>query len=159
MHQTGTRMAPEQRLMSEEYFFGTAPRILLAEANHDVRRLLRHTLIKCGYCVNECAHGLELMIRLGTLASARDSERADLIISNVRMPGMHGVEVLEQIKKESGYPPVILICTSVDRDAQRHARRHGALPIFQDPYGIEDLIAKVIEAVPPESVAGRHLIP
>ncbi len=148
MYQPGSYTIPKQLLLSDEYFPGTAPRVLLAEADHVARRLLKNSLNKCGYSVIECTHGVELMIHLGTLAAAGGSEKVDLIISDVRMPGIKGIEIFERIRKENGYPPVILISSSTDKAHRNKARRIGALPIFSDPSGVEHLLIKVMKIVP-----------
>lgn len=151
MHQAGSRTTPIQLLLSGDYFPGSAPRVLLAEADVDARILLKNSLNKCGYSVIECTHGVELMIQLGTLASAGDSEKVDLIISDIRIPGLKGMEIFEQVRKEGGYPPVILISSSRGRAHRYQARRAGAFPIFGDPSGVDRLLMEVMKTVPPES--------
>jgi two-component system, NtrC family, response regulator AtoC len=151
MHQSALNTIPQQLSLSDEYFPGSTPCILLAEPDHDVRRLLKYSLNKCGYSVIECAHGMELMIHLGTLAAASKPERVDLIISDIHIPGINGIEVFERIKHEGEFPPFILISASRDKAQRKKTGRFKALSIFDNPYDVDDLLMKVMKLLPPES--------
>ncbi len=141
----------QELLMSEVCFSESSPCVLLAEADKQVRKLLTCSLTKCGYSVIECSHGTELMSRLGTLATAEKSDRVDLIITDIRMPGISGLEIFNEIKNEGGFPPFILISASRDKVLSNQAKRSGAVSIFGKPFDVDELLVKVMKIVPPES--------
>ena len=140
----------QQLLLSEECFPESTPCVLLAEADKGVRNLLKYSLTKCGYSVIECSTGTELMSRLGTLATAEKPDRVDLIITDIRMPGVSGIEIFTEIKNEGGFPPFILISASRDKVLSNQAKRSGAVPIFSNPFDVDELLVKVMKIVPPE---------
>jgi DNA-binding NtrC family response regulator len=78
-----------------------AGRVLLVDDQPELRRLLRRTLIRAGHAVVEAADGrvaVELAQRL----------RFDVVISDVAMPDMTGVELLEALRELDPDLPVVL---------------------------------------------------
>jgi CheY-like chemotaxis protein len=151
MSQAQFKYEYQQLLLSEECFSESMPRVLLAEEDKEVRKLLKYSLTKCGYNVIECPHGTELMGRLGTLATADKPDKVDLIITDIHMPGISGIEILKEIRNDSGFPPFILISASRNKSLGNQAKRSGAIPIFGNPFDVDELLAKVMKMVPPES--------
>ena len=141
----------QQLLLSDECFSESSPSVLLAEADKEVRKLLKYSLTKCGYSVIECSHGIELMSRLGTLATADKPDKVDLVITDIRMPGISGLEIFKEIKNEGGFPPFILISASRDKVLCNQEKRFGAVSIFGNPFDVDELLVKVMKIVPPES--------
>jgi CheY-like chemotaxis protein len=159
MSQSQSSYQYQQLLLSEECFSESTPSILLAEADKVVRKLLKYSLTKCGYSVIECSHGTELMSRLGTLAIADKPDKVDLIITDIRLPGISGLEIFKKIKNEGGFPPFILISASRDKVLSNHAKRLGAVSVFGNPFDMEELLVKVMEIVPPEAHSATTGIP
>jgi CheY-like chemotaxis protein len=151
MSQAQSKYQYQQLLLSEECYSESTPRVLLAEADKEVRKLLTYSLTKCGYSVIECSHGTELMSRLGTLATADKPDKVDLIITDIRMPGISGLEIFKEIRYEGGFPPFILISASRDKVLCNQAKRFGAVSIFGNPFDVDELLLKVMKIVPPES--------
>jgi CheY-like chemotaxis protein len=151
MAQTQSNDKYQQLLLSGECFSESTPSVLLAEADKEVRKLLKYSLTKCGYSVIECSHGVELMRRLGTFATADKPDKVDLIITDIRMPGISGLEIFKEIKNEGGFPPFILISASRDKVLRNQAKRFGAVSIFDNPFDVDELLIKVMKIVPPES--------
>lgn len=127
----------------------STPCILLAEQDDSLRRILRSTLNKYGYSVVECTNGIDLLNRFGALSFPRKPENIDLIISEMCMPGVSGIELLEGVGLQEGFPPFIMISTYRDRPLHRRARKFGAVSVLTKPLDIDELLAKVIETVPP----------
>ena len=132
----------------------TRPCILLAEDDTEMRRLLAEAFREEGYGVRECTNGFKLLERLGNKLVARevlhyDAEEFDLIISDIRMPGVTGLSVLEGIHMFEGFPPMILITAFGDEETHARAAELGATAVFDKPFEIEDLLAKVREVLEP----------
>ncbi|PKN51015.1 MAG: response regulator [Deltaproteobacteria bacterium HGW-Deltaproteobacteria-13] len=124
------------------------PHILLAEDNHDMRTLLAMSLRKNGYEVTEFADG-HLMLDFYFSADSIQKEAAfDLIISDIRMPFLTGVEILEGLHGCEGFPPMILITAFGDEETHKQAYMLGAAAILDKPFDIDELIAKVQEIAP-----------
>lgn len=127
-----------------------APRILLAEDDHEMRALLARALRRSGYEVIACSNGVELLEHLDSyILREEEHEEIDLIISDIRMPGLTGLEILEGLSKHDDFPPFILITAFGDAETHAEAERYGALAMFDKPFDIDDLLAKVRKIVPP----------
>jgi len=120
--------------------------ILIAEDDDEMRALLSQTLQAKGYMVSECSNGFQLINELKFFEKPRDEERYNLIISDIRMPGLIGTEVLEAASLSPDAPPIILITAFGDAETHDQARRFGAVAILDKPFDMDDLI-KVVENV------------
>ena len=120
-------------------------RVLLAEDDDEMRVLLALTLRKSGYEVVECADGIGMLTHLAAFLLPEEfaRESVDLIISDIRMPGVTGMEVLQGKPKKQGFPPMILISAFVDAETHALANRFGAAAIFDKPFDMDVLLKKV----------------
>jgi DNA-binding response OmpR family regulator len=118
-------------------------RILLAEDDGAMRAMLCAALRKEGYVITECPDGVQLLLHLTPLLNATGSVAFDLVISDIRMPGLTGTEVLEGVAGCKSRPPVILITAFGNREAHEEARRCGVAAMLDKPFEIEGLLAEV----------------
>jgi len=109
--------------------------ILLAEDDKEMRSLLALMLRKEGYQVFECTDGLSLLDML--------SSNFDLIISDIRMPGVTGMEILMGANELDNFPPIILITAFGDKETHMQAERLGAVALFDKPFDIDEMLKKV----------------
>lgn len=130
------------------------PRILLAEDDKDMRNLLSWQLRNSGFEVIECSDGFELLDHLGTPALSQRPDDFDLIISDIRMPGASGLEVLEGIHECEWYLPMILITAFGSKQTHQQADKWGAAAVFDKPFEIQDLILRIREVLALDSPDG-----
>ncbi len=123
-------------------------RILLAEDDLEMRRLLAWSLERGGYQVSECADGITLLRRLGLMDPRRTKPDFDLVISDVRMPGYTGLQVLESIRACDNCPPVVLISAFADNATREKANRLGAADLLPKPFDVDELLAAVRRLLP-----------
>ena len=116
-------------------------RILLAEDDEAMRAMLCAALSKEGYAVTDCPDGVQLLLQLAPLLDGAGPVDFDLIVSDIRMPGLTGTEVLEGLASREGCPPVVLITAFGTREAHEAAKQWGAAAILDKPFEIEDLLA------------------
>ncbi len=124
--------------------------VLIAEDDEEMRALLAHTLREPGYSVIECADGLELMEYLASLVGERMCQHIDLIVSDVRMPWVTGLEVLRCTHDYVGYPPFVLITAFPDEETRAQAKRLGAALMLSKPFEMDYFLELVRTIVPPE---------
>jgi len=126
-------------------------RILIADDDEEMRKLLSLAFHKAGYTVTECSDGVGLLTHLESYLFPETERRkfVDLIISDVRMPGFTGMEILEGIQNTRGFPPMILITAFGDDETHNLAEKFGAAAMFDKPFDVDDLLAKVHELVSP----------
>lgn len=70
----------------------------------------------------------------------------DVVVLDVKMPGMNGVETLQEIKKIQPLAEVILLTGHASVDSAIEGMRLGAFEYLMKPCEIEELIAKIEEA-------------
>jgi CheY-like chemotaxis protein len=117
--------------------------IMLADDDADMRQLLALTLRSEGYEVVECVDGVELLEQIKTTCVPNASNHPDLIISDVRMPGMSGLEVLRRLRGCSGLPPILLITAFGDEQTHAQARQLGAVASIDKPFEISQFLELV----------------
>jgi response regulator RpfG family c-di-GMP phosphodiesterase len=118
-------------------------RILLVDDEPALRELLRATFEGADVAVEEAGSALEAEARIAR-------RRPDVVVLDLRMPGMSGAELCERLKsaeRTKGIPIVLL--TGADLEEARSAQRAGAEALVRKPFSPLDLLAVV------ERVAGR----
>lgn len=120
------------------------PGVLLAEDDEALRTLLAWVLADEGFRVTECRHGIELLDCLGASISGDPlDETFDLIISDIRMPGISGLTFLEGIGGRPGFPPIILITAFGDRETHERAGELGAAAVLDKPFTTIELLRSI----------------
>ncbi len=124
------------------------PRILVAEDDVELRTLMSNVLRGAGYNVVEVTDGIHLRERLVYSQLILDERfDVDLIISDIRMPGLSGFEALNDIRDKSTFPPVILITAFGDQQTFLRASRFGAVAFFDKPIDFDkfcEFVAKLL---------------
>ncbi len=115
----------------------THPHILLAEDDEALRELLDFALTRAGYLVTCCTNGLALLERL------EEGDPFDLIISDLRMPALTGLEVLESRCDSPVHTPFICMTAFGDRQTHDQARRFGAAVTIDKPFDLDEMIELV----------------
>lgn len=115
----------------------THPHILLAEDDAALRELLDFALTRAGYLVSCCTNGLDLLERLD------EGDPFDLIISDLRMPALTGLEVLECQLENQQRPPFICMTAFGDQKTHAQAQHLGAAITIDKPFDLDEMIALV----------------
>jgi CheY-like chemotaxis protein len=136
------------------------PRVLLGEDDAEMRCVLAEALRSRGYTVVECGDGMSVLSRLSSVllspeTTARDPEHFDLVISDIRMPGVTGLSILEGVRLFEGFPPMILITAFGDEEVHAEASRMGVAAMFDKPFDVDDLLERVQEIAPLAGPAQR----
>jgi DNA-binding response OmpR family regulator len=117
--------------------------ILLAEDDAEMRALLSQALREKGYVVTECNDGAQLLLHLSPLLDAGGNVAYDLVISDIRMPALTGLEIVEGLTGHVNCPPMILITAFGDQVTHESATRCGVAAMLDKPFEIGDLLAEV----------------
>ena len=116
-----------------------AANILVVDDEPQIRRVLRSTLSTQGYVITEAKTGEE------ALESLR-KERPDLVLLDMNMPGMGGIETCREIRRASDAPIIMLTVRNAERDKVA-ALDAGADDYVVKPFGIEELLARIRAAL------------
>src|SRR3984885_14403142 len=117
-----------------------AEKILVVDDERLVRWSLRQKCEEWGYHVVEAPSG-EPGLRLA------QQESPDLVLLDVRMPDLSGIQVLEQIKKAPDAPPVIMITADPQLDDVKTALKLGAYDFIGKPLDFEELRVTIQNAL------------
>ena len=82
-----------------------------------------------------------------SLIEALNSEKPDLIISDIKMPGMHGYDLLKHIKNNYDQLPVIIMTAFTDMQAAIDAYGGGAFEYIPKPFDLNEAIQTVNRAL------------
>ncbi|MFP2912959.1 response regulator [Pyxidicoccus sp. 3LFB2] len=127
----------------------SAPRVLVAEDQEEMRTLLRRALKRRGYDVVEAPDGPQLVRAIVDGLREPETQVPDLIVTDVRMPGFSGLEVLARLRRDGWNTPFILITAFGDAQLHEEAMRLGAARVLNKPFAMEDLCEAVEALVPP----------
>jgi len=130
-------------------------RVLLAEDDREMRELLAEHLTADGYEVLEACDGTELIRRLHEVAMQPQGRASlALVISDVRMPHLDGLDVLAALRCAQWYTPVILITAFGDDAVHRDAHDFGAIAVLDKPFSLAKLQELVHQIAPPSPPTG-----
>ena len=110
-------------------------RILVVDDERQITRMLRASLQASGYDVVVANDGLEGFARF-------ESERPDLIITDLAMPEMNGLELTQAVRHVSDVPIIVLSVRSSDRMKVK-ALDDGADDYLTKPFSTPELLARV----------------
>lgn len=112
-------------------------RILVVDDYPPTREMIRDALDQSGYCeVGVAENGREALDRLG-------HDRYDLVISDVMMPVMGGMELLNRLREVNPDTSVIMITAHPALELTVSAMKKGAVDFLKKPFDIDDLLFKV----------------
>src|ERR1700677_5056423 len=114
-------------------------KILIVDDEPQIRRVLRTTLTSQGYTVAEARTGDEALEHIR-------SERPDLILLDVNLPGISGLETCREIRASSDVPIIMLTVRNSERDKVQ-ALDAGADDYVVKPFGVEELMARIRAAL------------
>ncbi len=116
-----------------------APRILIVDDDAGQRSLLDSFLRSEGFETVPVASGEEALETLRTAAFS-------MMISDVRMPGLSGLETLRRARQEHAVLPILLVTAYADIREAVGAMRDGALNYLAKPIDLDELLASVRQA-------------
>ncbi len=111
---------------------GPINKLLLVDDEPDILRVLSISLKADGYDVRTAPGGEEALAIFST-------ERPDIVITDIKMPGMNGIEVLREVKKIDQETEVIIITGHGDIEAAIEALKYGASDFINKPVRDEAL--------------------
>ncbi|MGA7161468.1 MAG: response regulator [Bacteroidota bacterium] len=114
--------------------------ILIVEDNDAMRELLKTILQNDGHMVISASDGLEAIEYYKT-----EGKKIELIITDIEMPKLNGVEAYRQIKKINSGVKVIFVSGTLNKKLEEQLKTDGIVGFFQKPYAPADILTKVRE--------------
>lgn len=123
--------------------------LLLAEDDDEMRSMLVTMAAKDGYLVTEACDGEELISMALAMMDRPLGERPDVIVSDIRMPGHDGLDVLKLLRGIGWDVPVILITAFGSMSTHRDAEQSGVQAVLDKPFDLDDLRTLLLHFAPP----------
>ncbi len=120
-------------------------RILVADDDPGMRALVAEALRKDGYEVHEVSSGAGLLERLSAFLLDGACIEIDLVISDIRMPLLSGLEMLAGLRDVECAVDFILMTAFGDEHVHREAERLGAIALLNKPFELKKLRTLVRE--------------
>jgi CheY-like chemotaxis protein len=118
-----------------------ARKILVVEDDESMRELLHLHLSSAGYAVEEAEDAI-------TAGYALLKSPPDLIVCDVSMPHMDGIELIAALRADQALPKVPVIFLSSDAEGEGRARQLGVTEYLSKPVRLEELLAAVYRHLP-----------
>ncbi|EAT16490.1 sigma-54-dependent Fis family transcriptional regulator [Desulfuromonas acetoxidans] len=115
-------------------------RVLLIDNEEGLCRMMEAVLKDSGYQVKSYTRSFEAVEDF-------EAETYDLVISDIKMPGMDGLEVLQKIRSKDQRVPVIMITAYATVETSIQALRKGAYDMLTKPFEPEELLYRVKNAL------------
>lgn len=119
--------------------------ILIAEDDWPTRELLLEIFKSAGYNFLTAEDGLQALEIIR-------KENVDLVIMDIGMPNMDGMEALEKIRNISTRLPVIILSVWADPEYQAIALKYGAFKYLRKPFSVDDLRTAIQGALGKEEI-------
>jgi two-component system, OmpR family, KDP operon response regulator KdpE len=111
------------------------PRVLVVDDEEQIRRAVGRALVARNYDVAEARDGEEVV-------SVASTAQPDLVVLDLNLPGIDGLEVTRQLRRRSGVP-ILVLSVREDESDKVAALDLGADDYLTKPFGIEELMARV----------------
>lgn len=118
----------------------TQPMVLVVDDDASVRKALRRLFRSAGYDVEMFATGVEFLAH-------RPPQAPACLVLDVRMPGISGLDLQQQLATSNPGLPVVVITGHGDEDVRRRALDAGAAAILYKPFDDQALLDAVARAI------------
>jgi len=115
------------------------PCVVLAEDDREMRMLVATTLRRGGWDVLEAGDGMDLLDCVAWLIESRDDWAESVLVSDIRMPELGGLEVLARLRGLGWTGGIILITAFGDEATHTRARELGATMVIDKPFDLDAL--------------------
>jgi putative two-component system response regulator len=113
---------------------------LIVDDDSSVLEVTKQILLKHNFSVVDCHNAREAMV-------AMREDHFDIVVTDIKMPEISGIELLERIRENDSDLPVILMTAYADLDTAIEAIKKGAFDLLVKPYHPEYLVHSVSKAV------------
>jgi two-component system response regulator PilR (NtrC family) len=126
-------------------------RILIIDDEPSMLEFLEIMLRKEGYAVSAAKSGAEAVARLG-------QEPFDLVVSDIQMPGVSGLEVLRRAKEVAPEAAVIMITAFASAETAVEAMKEGAYDYITKPFKVDEIKLVIKNAIERRNLSRENLL-
>ena len=115
-------------------------RVLVTDDDADIRRVLRSTLLTLGFDAREASNGEQALKEI-------ENHSFDVVLLDVNMPGMGGIEACRQIRKKAPRLQILMVTVRDREEDKIKALDAGADDYITKPFSMPELAARIRSAV------------
>ena len=127
--------------MADTTQVGSGRTVLVVDDHATTRQTIARMLEAGGFTVEQASSGSEALEQL-----ERNSESIDMVLSDVTMPGMSGIDLSYHIRERYPSIPVAIVSGDVS-DLERSIIGRAEVPFIKKPFHAESLFSAVKEAI------------
>ncbi|HMC94028.1 MAG TPA: response regulator [Polyangia bacterium] len=125
---------PDKLVLKRRY------RILVVDDDLDSRELVAFAMVEAGYAAEVAQDGFDAIAKLQAVTP-------DLVLTDLMMPGMHGVDLAQWIRTYKPGLPVIVITGRETYGLRTDAEAYGAIACLVKPVNLEELLWTIERAL------------
>jgi DNA-binding NtrC family response regulator len=126
-------------------------KILIADDDKNLRMVLKNELADAGFDVSEASNGKKTIEML-------KKDEYDVLILDLNMPGLNGIDVLKKTKKLDIATEAIILTAHATVSTAVEAMKHGAYDFITKPFQMDELIAIIEKAFEKKSLVRENLL-
>jgi DNA-binding NtrC family response regulator len=115
-------------------------RVLVVDDHREARESMADVLRRSGHRV-DCRSGAHEALQV------LEQEKYDCIVTDLKMPGMSGLEFIVQLEQRGGKVPVVMVTAHASVASAVEAMRHGAFDYIEKPFNVDQLEQLVDQAI------------
>ncbi len=117
-----------------------AGHVLVVDDRREARESMADVLGHAGHRVDAVSSGVEALQRL-------DAESYDVVVTDLQMPGMSGLDLIRQLERRSNGTQVVMVTAYATVESAVEAMRHGAFDYIEKPFNADQLESLVQRAI------------
>ena len=125
-------------------------KVWIADDDESIRFVLKKGLVDAGYNVSVFEDGNEVVNQL-------DLEKPHVLLTDLKMPGRDGMDLLDTFKSEHSNIPVIMMTAHSDLETTVDAFENGAWDYIAKPFDINDAISKISKALEERKIKSKKI--
>ena len=123
-------------------------KVWVADDDESIRFVLKKGLVDAGFDVSVFEDGNEVVNQL-------DLERPNVLLTDLKMPGRDGMDLLDTFRNEFSNIPVIMMTAHSDLDTTVDAFENGAWDYIAKPFDLNDAISKISKALEERKIRSK----
>ncbi len=124
-------------------------KVWVADDDESIRFVLEKGLVDAGFDVSVFEDGNEVVNQL-------DLERPNVLLTDLKMPGRDGMDLLDTFKNEFSNIPVIMMTAHSDLDTTVDAFENGAWDYIAKPFDLNDAVSKISKALEERKIRSKR---
>ena len=125
--------------------------VWIVDDDESIRWVLSRALLKAEYEV-------EVFPDAESVLSSLKNKQPDVLMTDIRMPGMSGLELASKLREEIPNMPVIIMTAHTDLDSALSSYQSGAFEYLPKPFDIEDALMLVKQAIAQHEIESTDVV-